>query len=497
MNRFLGSRSLLPVKPRSFAPKSLRLQLSKLSPCAAFSVALGLSVCAMTAAEPNWQAQRGELLRHYQAILQIDSSDPPGNEAPVVEYLKKVLEADGIPVKIFSLDPKRPNLVARLKGNGSKKPLLIMAHTDTVGVQADKWKHPPFGAVREGGYIYGRGTIDDKDNVATGLMVMLLAKRLNVPLDRDLIFLAESGEEGSVRYGIKYMVENHWDEIDAEFCIAEGGGVVRKGGKLHRMTVATTEKIPFAVKLVATGPAGHGSRPLLNNAVVKLSQAVSKAAAWQTPMRLNDTTRTYFERLATVSSPEEAARYNGLVNPEKTEEIQSYFAANEPGHYSMLRTSITPTILSAGFRVNVIPSQAEATLDIRALPDEDMPKFLEQLRGIINDSQVEVQRIARDTRPGATPSSLDTEMFKAIEAGQKKHYPGAITLPTMSTGATDKAYLQARGMQCYGIGPMTDEEDAALGYGAHSDQERIVEEALYTFLEFHWDIVMAVSAAGR
>jgi acetylornithine deacetylase/succinyl-diaminopimelate desuccinylase-like protein len=433
-------------------------------------------------------------MRHYQALLRIDTSDPPGNEAPAVEYLKSVLEREGIPVKIFASDPKRPNLVARLKGNGSKKPLLIMGHTDVVGVQADKWQHPPFSATRDGGYVYGRGTLDDKDNLVAALMIMLTLKRLNVALDRDVIFLAEAGEEGSVRYGILYMVQNHWAEIEAEFCLAEGGAVYRRNGKLHRMNVGTTEKVPYAVRLVARGPAGHGSRPLQNNAVLHLSQAVAKAGTWRTPMRLNDTTRTYFERLATVSSPDDAARFNGLTNPDKSETIQDYLAANDPGHYSMLRTSISPTILNAGFRVNVIPSEAVATLDIRATPDENLPAFLDELRKVISDPSVEVVRTARDTRPGAPPSRLDTEMFRIIEAAQKRHYPGAITLPTMNTGATDMAYLRARGVQCYGIGPMVDEEDAPKGFGAHSDQERILESSLHAFVRFHWDLVVGGAA---
>jgi acetylornithine deacetylase/succinyl-diaminopimelate desuccinylase-like protein len=137
-----------------------------------------------------------ETLRHFQALIRMDTADPPGNEQPAAEYLKKVLEAEGIPVEIHALEPRRPNVVARLKGSGRKRPLLIMGHTDVVNVDPKKWTHPPFGATRDGGYVYGRGTVDDKDNVVAGLMVMLMLKRQNVALDRDVIFLAEAGEEG-------------------------------------------------------------------------------------------------------------------------------------------------------------------------------------------------------------------------------------------------------------------------------------------------------------
>jgi acetylornithine deacetylase/succinyl-diaminopimelate desuccinylase-like protein len=243
----------------------------------------------------------------------------------------------------------------------------MMAHTDTVNVEPKKWvDHGPFSADLAGGHIYGRGTVDDKDNLTASLMTMLLLKRSGVTLDRDVIFLAESGEEGNTRVGIKFMVEEHWPEIEAEFCLAEGGSVALEQGRLVSMNVATAEKVPTRVILKATGNAGHGSVPLADNAIARLSGAVAKAAAWRTPMKLNDTTRTYFERLATVSTPEKAARYNRLADPEKGTEVQEYLRLHEPRHYSMLRTSISPTIIRAGYRMNVIPSEGEAaTIPLR------------------------------------------------------------------------------------------------------------------------------------
>ncbi|MBL8235453.1 MAG: M20/M25/M40 family metallo-hydrolase, partial [Bryobacterales bacterium] len=196
-------------------------------------------------------------------------------------------------------------IVARVKGNGSKKPLLIVGHTDTVNIDPKKWAHGPFSAHREGGYIYGRGTVDDKDNLTAALMSIILVKRLNLKLDRDVIFLAEAGEEGATSVGIAFLVNEHFKEIDAEYCLAEGGSVNRTGGRVRSVTVQTTEKLPRSVRLVATGVAGHGSVPLRSNPVVHMANAVAKVAAWQPPMRLNDTTRAYFERLASVSSPEE------------------------------------------------------------------------------------------------------------------------------------------------------------------------------------------------
>jgi acetylornithine deacetylase/succinyl-diaminopimelate desuccinylase-like protein len=453
-----------------------------------------LMLCAAAGAAQDWKAVEEESMRHFQTLLRFDTSDPPGKELPATEYLKKVLEAEGIEVKLFAVNKDRPNLVARLRGSGKKRPLLIMGHTDTVNVDPKKWTHPPFGAVREGGYVYGRGTLDDKDNVVGALMSFLLLKRSGVPLDRDVIFLAESGEEGHTRVGIQYMVGAHFSEIDAEYCIAEGWGALRQNGQLKYVAVATTEKIPYRAQLTSRGPAGHGSKPLTTNALVHLSTAITKVANYRPPLRLNDTTRAYFERLATISTPEEAARYNGLFDSARTEAVQDYLQTNEPGNYSMLRTSISPTIVHGGIRNNVIPSEAEATLDIRLAPGDNGPAFLDTLRQLINDPQVEVTRAVGDIRPAGAPSPLTNEAFKTIEEVGREIYPGVPTLPTMMTGSTDMANMRAKGVQCYGIGPMVDDEDTAKGFGPHSDQERILEEALHKFVRYHYEIVRRLAA---
>lgn len=453
---------------------------------------------ALSAAQPpaDATAVEEETLRHFQAIVGMDTTDPPGGEKPVADYLKKVLEAEGIPVQVFALEANRPNIVARLKGNGRKRPLLILGHTDTVNVDAKKWSHPPFSAAREGGYIYGRGTVDDKDNVVSALMTMLLLKRRNVPLDRDVIFLAEAGEEGSSRLGIQYMANEHYDAIDAEFCYAEGGNVTRVNGNVKFASVQTLEKIPRAIRLTAKGTAGHGSVPLEDNAVAHLGEAVGAVAAWTPPTRLNETTATYFKRLATVSSTEEAERYRSALSPDPkvSGPAQQYLRKNEPRHWSMLRTSLSPTIIQGGYRSNVIPSEATANIDVRQAPDEDPEKFLELVRQVINDANVDVSyaNAATANRPSTPTAKLDSEAFTVLEQTMKKHYQ-SITLPTMSTGATDMSYLRRKGMQCYGIGPAIDVEDGPKGFGAHSDQERILERELYRFVRFHFDAVVELA----
>jgi acetylornithine deacetylase/succinyl-diaminopimelate desuccinylase-like protein len=446
--------------------------------------------------QPDWPKIEKEALEHFQTLVRFNTADPGGVERPAAEYLKQVLDDNGIPAQILELEERRSNLLARLKGSGKKRPLLIMGHLDTVSIDEKKWTFPPFGATRDAGYIYGRGTVDDKDNATAALMAMLTLKRLNVPLDRDVIFLAEAGEEGNSRLGIQFMANQHFPEIDAEYCLAEGGNVTRENGKVKFASVQTLEKIPHAVELVARGPSGHASVPLKNNAVAHLAEAVSKAAQWRVPIRLNETTRVYFQRLAELSSPEDAKRYRDILSndPKVSGPADDYFLEREPRHASMIRTSISPTMIQAGYRINVIPSEVKATLDVRMHPGDNPEDFLAALKKVINDPSVEVRWAQRDVRPGTGSARRDFEGFKVVEAMMRKDYD-AVTLPTMSTGATDMAYLRAKGMQCYGIGPALDIEDGPKGFGAHSDQERIVESELYRFVRFHYDVVAELAGA--
>ncbi|HEY6345636.1 MAG TPA: M20/M25/M40 family metallo-hydrolase [Bryobacteraceae bacterium] len=459
--------------------------------------ALALAFAAAAAAQVptvDWEKQKAEILRHHRSLIQIDTSNPPGNETKAAEYLKKVFDAEGIPAQIFALDPARANVVARLKGNGSKRPILILGHTDVVGLQREKWPVDPFAAVLKDGYIWGRGSNDDKDKVASNLMTMLLLKRTNAHLDRDVIFLAESGEEGTTGPGIDFMVNRHFDSIDAEFAMTEGGDATIVNGRVTSVQIQTTEKTPRTTRLVVNGTSGHGSVPRVDNALVHLSAAVEKLGHWETPMRLNDTTRTYFEKLAAISPPDQAARYNALLNPQRAAESQRYLRVNEPRLYSMLRTSIVPTILKAGFRVNVIPSEAEATLDVRMLPDDNLDRLYAEMHKVIADPAVKIEHVAGNDRPLAAPSRLDTEMYRALGRVSQRIYPGAAVLPIMGTGASDMAQLRAKGVQCYGIGPERTEEDAT-NYGAHSDVERLSEASLYKLAEFVWNAVTEVAVS--
>lgn len=442
----------------------------------------------------GWEATGAESINHLVDLIKINSTNPPGNETEVAEYVKAELATAGIAAELYSLDPERANVVARVKGNGSKRPLLIMGHTDVVGVQEEKWYADPFSGMRRDGFVYGRGTLDDKDSVAAGLMVMKLLKRFQVPLDRDVIFLAESGEEGTPEVGINFMVDRHYDLIDAEFCLAEGGQNVIVDGQVKTVGIETTEKMPRRVTLVARGTPGHGSKPTLENAVLILASAVARAGTWETEVRFNETTRAYFQRLAEISEGDDAWRYNNIENPDESAAIQKHFLENYPYHYSISRTSVTPTIIDAGFRKNVIPSEASAMLDIRMLPDENVDDFYAKLAAVIDDSRIEIVP-EHIYRPAAPPSEIDNEMFQTLERVAKEMYPSATVLPTMSTGATDMAQVRAMGMQAYGVGASRTIEELNSGFGAHGDNERISEEEFVKFVEYLWKVVIEVAAS--
>jgi acetylornithine deacetylase/succinyl-diaminopimelate desuccinylase-like protein len=446
-----------------------------------------------TTGNPDFNKARDEAIQILQGLIRIDTSNPPGNETKAAQYLKGILDKEGIPSEIIALEPARGNLVARIKGNGKAKPILLIAHLDVVGVEREKWTMDPFAATIKDGYLYGRGVFDDKSNVAAALQVMLMLHRSKTPLDRDIILLAEAGEEGTSSVGIDFMVSKHWDKIEAEFAINEGGWILEEAGKVRYVAVTTTEKVPNTTKLVAKGSSGHGSMPRMDNAIVHLAAAVAKVGEFQPPMRLNETTRTFFKRLASISAPSEAILYSNVEDPVSGKVVEETLRRNNVMLNSMLRTSISPNIFNGGFRSNVIPGSAEATLDIRALPDEDMGEFYATLKRIINDPAIEIVPPAAGTvRPTSAPSRLDSALFQSIEKAQATVFPGVVTLPVMFTAATDSAQLRAKGVQAYGLGSVLSEEDRAR---MHGNDERLSVQGIGKFVELMYRAVAGIAVA--
>jgi acetylornithine deacetylase/succinyl-diaminopimelate desuccinylase-like protein len=438
---------------------------------------------------PNFNMSRDEAVKFLGELVKIDSSNPPGNETRAAQYIKSVLEAEGIPAQIHESAPGRGNLVARLKGNGKRKPLLLMAHLDVVGVERDKWTVDPFAAVIKDGYLFGRGSIDDKSMDAANLEVLLLLHRLKVPLDRDVILLSEAGEEGTTQFGIDFMVDKYWEEIACEYALNEGGDIREENGKVVYVAVSTTQKVPRGFSLIARGTSGHGSAPRVDNSIAHLAAAVDKAVRWQAPMRLNETTRRFFEQMAKIAPPDKAVLYAHVEDPA----VQRKLEETEPAYYSMLRTSLVPTIIKGGFRSNVIPAEAEARFDVRALPDEDMNALKASLTQLFNDPAITIVDAENaHQRPATPPSGLDTDGFHALERAQQKVFPGVPTIPIMQVGATDSSELRARGVEAYDIGTVMTAEDHRR---VHGNDERVEIAGFGKFVEFLFTAAVEIAGA--
>jgi len=283
------------------------------------------------------------------------------------------------------------------------------------------------------------------------------------------------------------MIDEHFPEIDAEFALNEGGSITQQNGRWV-VAVATTEKVSRGMRLVARGTSGHGSRPLPDNPIVHLAAAVAKFGSWQYPMRLSETTREYFRRMAEVVEPERADLYRNLENPSRTAEVQEKLRLTDFTANSMLRTSVSPTIIEGGFRSNVIPAEASVRLDVRALPEDDPSWLVSEMARIIDDPAVEIIP-SRSGRPVSPPMPMDSDLFRALETAQASVFPVGLVVPTMVTGATDSAQLRAKGVKAYGIGSVTDE---ATGSRAHGNDERTPVEGVGLFLRFLYRAVTEV-----
>ena len=408
-----------------------------------------------------------ETAKFLTDLIRIDTQDPPGNESKVANYIAAIFQREGIPYELLEMGPGRASILARLKGDGSKRPVMLLAHEDVVPVDRAHWSVDPFAAEMKGDVLYGRGASDDKSPLAAHIEVMLQLHRSHKTLTRDVIFLGEASEEADSEAGMGAIVARYWDKIACEFALNEGGAAEVVDGKVAYFGVATGEKVPRGVRLVAKGSSGHGSVPVLDNPVTHLAAAVAKLGTWETPMRLNDTTREFFAKLATISPPDQAALFRSLDDPATQRKLH----AKLPQFYSMMHTSVVPTVMKAGFKSNVIPAEAEAQIDIRALPGEDINAFYAQMNKIVDDPSVTIiAGGAGESMPASPSSSIHTAMFDALSAAQQKILPGAITIPVMTTGATDSSFLRVKGVNAYGVRvPRTFAENE----GVHGNDERI------------------------
>jgi acetylornithine deacetylase/succinyl-diaminopimelate desuccinylase-like protein len=433
----------------------------------------------------------GESTRKYLAgLIKLDTSNPPGNETRVAQYLKQAVEGQGIACELLGDDPKRLNFVARLKGTGEGgRPLLIMAHSDVVPVDRKQWTVEPFAALVKDGYLYGRGATDTKSLLAAELAVFLELKRSGVKLKRDVIFLSEADEEAGSQ-GIQWLIKNAYAKIDAEFAINEGGSAADTMSQTRVFQIQTSEKIPTRVILTGHGTAGHGSLPRADNAVVHLARAITRLAEADQPVRLNSTTRRYLNELSKL--PEYNWLQSQLMRLEN--DSTSATAANqirdrETELEAILRTTVSPTMLAAGMKINVIPNSAEAQVDVRRLPNETQQEVLARFRKIVNDPAVDVMPASGQEMPATEPSALTTVLYKTLERTFLAATKKAVVVPFMSRGATDGSFLRQKGMAVYGAPIFVRDGRESR---AHGNDERIELENLSRGVGLLWTVVTAV-----
>jgi acetylornithine deacetylase/succinyl-diaminopimelate desuccinylase-like protein len=408
-------------------------------------------------------------------MIRINTVNPPGNEIGVARYLEGVLMAEGIECCLLEPAQGRGAIVARLRGNGARQPVIIMAHMDVVGVEREQWSVDPFAAVIKDGYLYGRGAIDDKGMLAANLMTMLLLKRhvadAGETLVRDVIFVANSDEEAGGDLGMAWLVANHPDLIRAEFAVNEGGRTRVVKGKTLYVAVQNTEKVSHVLTVTARGPGGHASVPLEGNAILRLGRALTAIGAHREPVEIRPTTREFFLELSRVWPDETESKAMADVASGDASRVDrgATLLARTPVFNAVLRNGISPTILHGGIRTNVIPTEASAQLNVRTLPGSSIDDVVERLRRAVNDPDVDIT--VTDRGGDAPASDFRSPMFAAIAESAKALDPSLAVVPYMSTGATDSARLRAWGIQAYGILPFPmDQGDEDR---MHGNDERI------------------------
>jgi len=406
-------------------------------------------------------------------LIKINTTNPPGNEEAAAKYIARILQKEGIASELLPMAPGRSALVARLNASAFADPskaLLLVAHMDVVGVERPKWTVDPFGAVPKDGYIYGRGAIDDKGMLAANLAVFVYLKRTNARMNRDVIFLATDDEEASGDASIKMLIAKYWDKIAAKYSINEGGNVFVKNGKVQYVGVQVSEKVPVTVTVTAKGTSGHASIPLKDNPVTHLTAAVEKIANYNAPVHLTTIVRRYFEGIAPLEDSEIAKWIRSIETPDRGEHATRVLADTNPMWNAMMRDTVSPTMLNAGVRANVIPSEASATLNVRLLPGNTVTALLAELTKLVNDPQVKLE-VQKDGGLAAPDSSLESDFYQAIVKASAEEFGGVPVLPLQSTWATDSAQLRLHNVQSYGLVPfpVTVEDLRRM----HGDDERI------------------------
>lgn len=432
-----------------------------------------------------------------QDIIRIDTSNPPGHEGAVDELLASRLRPLGFEITIVPTpEAGKSHLIARLKGDGSKRPVLLAAHADVVGVEREKWSVDPFAGVISDGHVYGRGAIDFKGGMAVfARAVMQLAER-KVPLARDVIFLVEADEEAA-QYNTTWLSQTHWADMDCEFALNEGGWIIAgDDGRVKYVSISTADKSSIAVLVIAKGTSMHSSMPRPDNAIFTLGKALTRLSSYEAPIQLTPETRKFLAVLAKTSTPPFSTYYQTLLSSHDTAAIAAADReiSKDPLMHAIIRNTIAPVIVNGGFRSNVIPGSADVILNVRVIPGTDPKDVVADIEKVIADPSVSVRLANPSAGPSrAAASSEDTELYRALARNARMTFPGAEVTPYLFQAGTDAGAWRNRGVPVYGIYPYPITADELTRM--HGNDERVSIESLRLGTEMIFKTL--VDVAGR
>lgn len=460
---------------------------------AAAAVALGRPLLAGPVPAPDPFVE--EVRRHLKALVALDTSNPPGQELRAAEYIKGELDREKIPAQILTSTGTRSSLIARLPGSGAQKPLLLMCHTDVVPADPREWETPPFLPVEKDGYLYGRGAADIKSLCAAELAVMTWLKRSTTPLTRDVIFFAQADEESGESRHLEWILKEHGELLKAEYAVNEGGNTIWAGEAPREMRIETAQKKYLDLTLVARGQAGHPAVSRADNAVVALARAVVRLADYRPPARLNDLVRGFLEQQLEAAAPQLRSVIEDVLNSGPGADLDRAADRLSAAHAefgAMLRDTLSPTILNAGYKSNVVPGEAQATINARLLPGRSPVDLIKEISETIDDPTLEIRADPAALQAEQAPEMpAGTVLYRAAESAAKELAPGVKVMPFMAAWTTDSEVFRRRGVIVYGIDPPLSEED---GMRVHGANERIAPAAVDWYARFLRALTLKVAA---
>jgi acetylornithine deacetylase/succinyl-diaminopimelate desuccinylase-like protein len=461
---------------------------------------------------PRVRSEGQEAVELLRELIRFDTFNPPqpgsvkanAGETALLRHVQRILASDGIHSEIFEAEPGRGNLVARLKGTGERSPLLLMAHVDVVNVDRSQWEVDPLSGCLKDGFVWGRGALDDKGDAAIFIEVLRTFARSKPRLSRDIILMLNADEESSGRCGARWMVENHWDLIQCQYVLSEGGSAVLGDSGVAQYGFETAEKIYHDFRLFIPGESGHSSVPLQRNAIYEAARILQKLETFHTPLRVIETTKASFLGLA--GAPAGSVWGQAYMAQAAAGDLDAAaHLAQNPRFNAQLRSTLTPTLVQGGIRENVLPPSVEINFNARLLPGDSIDLLIREFMThagisryeVVEGDEAGVEKWKRehgasevgvflvDRGVDAPPSSLETEMYRVLVSTARRHSPQAVVIPRMSTGATDLRFFRLKGVQGYGVSPCPVGEVEEGTPHHHNERVRVasVEEGLRFMLD--------------